>query len=243
MCAQMTPSSPLIEARLVRRYKRFLADVRLDDGTLTTVHCPNTGAMHGCDEPGSRVWLSSSRNTRRKYPLGWELVEVASGVLVGINSRLANDLVQEALVEGGIEEIGRPVAIRREVSFAESGTRVDFLLSLGGKVRNCLVEVKSVTAVDKKGVAYFPDAVSERAIRHLDFLAAQSRQGTRCVLFYCVQRNDVDEVRAATEIHPGYSDALMAAARSGVEIMAYRCKVGTDEITLASRVDVQSDVV
>lgn len=239
----MTPSSPLIGAQLVGRYKRFLADVRLDDGTLTTVHCPNTGAMHGCDEPGSRIWLSRSRNARRKYPLGWELVELATGVLVGINSRLANDLVHEALVDGGIQELGRPVTIRREVSFAEFGTRVDFLLSLGEEVSHCLVEVKSVTAVDKNGVAYFPDAVSQRAIRHLDFLAAQSRQGNRCVLFYCVQRNDVDTVRAATEIHPGYRDALIAAARSGVEIMAYKCNVGTDEITLASRVDVQSDVV
>ncbi|MGI9264726.1 MAG: DNA/RNA nuclease SfsA [Gammaproteobacteria bacterium] len=239
----MTPSSPLIEARLVRRYKRFLADVRLKDGTLTTVHCPNTGAMQGCDTPGSIIWLSSSENVRRKYPLGWELIEVSGGALVGINSRLANELVFEALVDGGIEEIGQPTGIRREASFADHRARIDFLLSLGEEKDNCLLEVKSVTAVDSNGIAYFPDAVSLRAVRHLDFLVAKAATGIRCVLFYCVQRNDIDTVRAATEVHADYGRALIAAERAGVEILAYRCNVGSDEISLASRVDVELDVV
>jgi sugar fermentation stimulation protein A len=239
----MQPAPPLIQARLVRRYKRFLADVRLENGTMTTVHCPNTGAMSGCDRPGSRVWLSRSSNVRRKYPLGWEIVETSPGVLVGINSSLANRVVREALVDGRIGEIGTPAGIRSEVQLDNPRARVDFLLSLGEETDNCLLEVKSVTAAGGDGVAFFPDAVSVRAVRHLDMLATRSGQGMRAVLFYCVQRHDISAVRAAIEIHPEYGAALMAASRAGVEILAYRCRVSPDEISIDSRVDVLLDVV
>ena len=239
----MQPSSPLIEARLVRRYKRFLADVRLENGTMQTVHCPNTGAMFGCDSPGARVWLSISSNVQRKYPLGWEIVESKPGVLVGIHAGLANRLVHEALIDGRIGEIGTPVGIRTEVQMKNPRARVDFLLSLGEEMDNCLLEVKSVTAAGSDGVAFFPDAVSTRAVRHLDMLATRARQGMRAVLFYCVQRDDISAVRAATEIHPEYGGALVAASNAGVEILAYRCRVTAEEITITSRVDVRLDVV
>jgi sugar fermentation stimulation protein A len=239
----MRPSLPLIEARLVRRYKRFLADVRLEDGTIQTVHCPNTGAMFGCDSPGARVWLSLSSNIRRKYPLGWEVVESKPGVLVGINAGQANRLVHEALIDGRIEEIGKPAAIRSEVQFDNPRARIDFLLSLGDEMDGCLLEVKSVTAAGSDGVAFFPDAVSKRAVRHLDMLASRSRSGMRAVLFYCIQRDDISAVRAAKEIHPEYGDALLAAAHAGVEVLAYRCRVTPEEISVTSRVDVLMDVV
>jgi len=227
----------------VRRYKRFLADVRLENGTIETVHCPNTGAMFGCDKPGTRVWLSLSSNSRRKYPLGWELVESRPGVLVGINAVHANHLVREALVDGCIEEIGKPAGLRSEVQLNNPCVRIDFVLNLGSGLDDCLLEVKSVTAARCDGVAFFPDAVSKRAVRHLNLLASRSRQGMRAVLLYCVQRDDISAVRAANEIHPEYGHALLAAAKAGVEILAYRCRVSAEEISVTSRVDVLLDVV
>jgi sugar fermentation stimulation protein A len=164
-------------------------------------------------------------------------------VLVGIHASLANRLVHEALIDGRIGEIGTPAGIRTEVQMDNPRARVDFLLSLGEGMDNCLLEVKSVTAAGSDGVAFFPDGVSKRAVRHLDMLAARSRQGMRAVLLYCVQRDDISTVRAASEIHPEYGAALVAAANAGVEIIAYRCHVSAEEITIASRVDVLLDVV
>ena len=157
--------TPLIEATLLRRYKRFLADVCLGDGELITVHTANTGSMLGCAEPGSRVWLSRSESTTRKYPYSWEITETAAGVLVGVNTALPNALVREAIESGVIGELQGYDSLRGEVSFGSERSRIDWLLENGGKAA-CYVEVKNVTAA-VADTAIFPDAVSARGAKHL----------------------------------------------------------------------------
>jgi sugar fermentation stimulation protein A len=228
---------PLVQGRLIRRYKRFLADVVLDDGEDVTAHCPNTGAMLGCQEPGSRVWLSRSGSASRKYPYTWELVETGCGVLVGIHTGRTNALVAEALAAGVIGELDGYAAVRREVRVAGSGSRLDFRLD-DGPGPPCYLEVKNVTAAVDAGMALFPDAVSTRAARHVEDLAALVDAGFRAVLCFCVQREDVREVRPADAIDPAYGEALRRAAANGVEVLAYRCRVGPEEVVLTDPVPV-----
>lgn len=224
-------------ATLVRRYKRFLADVTLDDGTALTAHCPNTGSMLGCHAPGSRVWLSRSDNPKRKYAHTWELVEVADGVLVGINTGRSNALVREAIESGVIGELGGYDEIRAEVRYGEEGSRADFLLTRGATA--CYLEVKNVTAAVENGVALFPDAVSTRGTRHLRELIGTLRTaGQRAVLCFCVQRSDVHEVRPAEQIDPDYGSTLREALEAGVEAIAYRAKLSPEGVALAERVPV-----
>jgi sugar fermentation stimulation protein A len=233
-------SPPLLAATLVRRYKRFLADVTLDDGRCITVHCPNTGAMQGCAAPGSRVWLSHSDNARRKYAHTWELVRTAGGAVVGIHSARANLLVREALEAGRIPELSGYAQLRAEVKFGQEASRADFVLEpgRGPRRRRCVVEVKSVTAVRQTGIAEFPDAVSRRASRHLRELAVAVAGGNRAVLLYCIQRDDVRAVRAAAEVDPGYAEALARAMAQGVEVIAYAARVQPRAITLQRRLQV-----
>lgn len=230
-------TAPLVQATLRRRYKRFLADVRLDDGDLATVHCPNTGSMLGCTEPGSRVWLSRSSNPRRKYALTWELVEVRGGILVGINTTRSNRLVREAVESGVIEELAGYDVVRPEVRLPDGGGRVDFVLE-GGAGESCYVEVKNVTAAVHEGIALFPDAVSQRGSRHLRALAAMAGAGVRAVICFCVQRGDVGEVRPADGIDPEYGRLLREALARGVEAIAYKARVTPDEVALAARIPV-----
>jgi sugar fermentation stimulation protein A len=238
---------PLLAGRLERRYRRFLADVVLEDGSRTTVHCPNTGAMYGCCRPGSRVWLSRSDNPRRKYPLTWELVEADGGALVGVHSARANRLVLEALEAGALAGLDVPVSTRAEqvvdAGGGASGARVDFAVRFAGDDRDCLIEVKSVTAVDVRRRAFFPDAVSARAARHLDVLAALARAGRRCLLIYCVQRADVDTLRAASDIDPAYAEALVRAREAGVETRAWRWRVTPRRFALDGPVTLEPVVV
>lgn len=234
----MNFDEPLTEGILERRYKRFLADVRLTDGVLITVHCPNTGSLMGCAEPGSRVWLSRSSKPGRKYPYTWELVQVDGRVTVGINTGLSNHLVQEALQSGVITELDGYARIRREVRFGEENSRVDLLLDDGGRVPECYLEVKNVTAAVDGGVALFPDAVSIRGTRHLRELIRVVESGARAALCFCVQRSDVKAVRPADEIDPGYGRALREAIASGVEVLAYRARVTRRGITLSRRIPV-----
>lgn len=235
--------SPLLAGRLIRRYKRFLADVKLDDGRELTVHCPNTGAMLGCREPGSRVWLSESDNPRRRYRHTWEIVESAPGVLVGIHTGRTNDLAAEAIETGLLEELARPAEVRREVTVADLGCRIDFLLQAGRDSPACYLEVKNVTAAVDRGVAVFPDAVSDRAVRHLDSLVELVRRGHEAAICFCVQRSDVDTVRPAADIHPAYAEALARAAREGVRLMGFRCLVTPGLIEPRAQVRVEADVV
>jgi len=225
----------LIEGRLIRRYKRFLADVQLP-GEVITASCPNTGAMLGCAAAGSRVWLSEHDSATRKYRHTWQIVETGN-VMIGINTGLPNKLVEEAIVGGVIGELAGYAALRREVGYGEEGSRVDFVLE-GGRRKACYVEVKNVTAAVKDGVALFPDCVSERGSRHLRELMRMKAAGVRPVQLYCVQRADVDEVRPADDIDAEYGRTLREAIDAGVEGLAYRASVTPSEIRLESKIPV-----
>jgi sugar fermentation stimulation protein A len=225
----------LIEGRLIRRYKRFLADVQLP-GEVVTASCPNTGSMLGCAAAGSRVWLSEHDNAGRKYRHTWQIVE-AGEVMIGINTGLPNKLVEEAIVDGVIGELGGYATLRREVAYGEEGSRVDFVLE-GGRRKSCYVEVKNVTAAVKGGVALFPDCVSDRGSRHLRELMRIKAAGLRPVQLYCVQRGDVDEVRPADAIDAEYGRTLREAIDAGVEVLAYRARVTPSEIRIETRIPV-----
>ena len=226
---------PLTEATLLRRYKRFLADVRTADGREFTAHCPNTGSMLGCMTPGSRVWLSRSDDTKRKYAHTWQLVE-ADGTPVGINTGLANRLVEEAIAGGVIRELDRWPALRREVRYGLRRSRIDLLLEDGAS--QCYVEVKNVTAAVEDGVAVFPDAVSTRGTRHLEELMLMREEGHDAALVFCVQRADVTCVRPADDIDPVYGARLREAADAGVQVLAYGADVSPGAVRLVRALDV-----
>lgn len=223
---------------LLRRYKRFLADIVLDTGETITAHTPNTGSMLGCAVPGSRVWLSHSANPGRKYAHSWELVEVAPGVTVGINTHLPNRLVQEGIEQGRIPELQGYAKLRREVRYGEEGSRIDLLLSDHARHPDAFVEVKNVTAAVEAGIALFPDAVSARGSKHLRELANQAERGQRAVILFCVQRCDVHEVRPADAIDPLYGETLRKALERGVEALAYQVRVSPEGAELLQRLPV-----
>jgi sugar fermentation stimulation protein A len=222
--------TPLIEGELIKRYKRFLADVKLDDETLVTAHTPNTGSMRGCAEPGSRVWLRDSGNPKRKYPLSWELVKPPGGCLVGINTGLANHLVREAIERGVVAELGGFSRIKAEVKYGAENSRIDLLLQGEGRP-DCYVEVKNVTLVEDE-IAYFPDAVTVRGAKHLRELIAMVEAGYQSVIFFCVQRGDAKAVRPANGIDPEYGRLLREAVGKGVEALAYRASPTIESIEL-----------
>jgi len=229
-------ATALVEGRLIRRYKRFLADIQLPEGVVTAA-CPNTGSLMGCCEPGSRVWLSESDSASRKYRHTWEIVEVGK-VMVGINTGLPNKLVSEAIVEGVIGELSGYDTVRREVRYGEEASRVDFVLESPDR-EACYVEVKNVTAAATRGIALFPDCVSERGSRHLRELIRMKSRGLRPVQLYCVQRGDVKEVQPADGIDHEYGRTLREAIAAGVEVLAYRAKVTPTEVKLVDRIAVR----
>lgn len=224
----------LIPARLIRRYKRFLADVELDGGGLLTVHCPNSGSMLGCDAPGMPVLLSVSGNPKRKYLHTLELVRVGA-TWVGINTSRANGLVAEAIAAGVVRELAGVEAIRPEVRVSAQ-SRLDFMLSCG--TDTVYLEVKNCTLA-KGQAAMFPDAVTTRGARHLDELLALRRAGHRAVVFFCVQREDVEWFSPAAHLDPVYAHGLRSAMAAGVEALAYRAVLTPDEIRLAQRLAVR----
>jgi sugar fermentation stimulation protein A len=219
----------LIAGVLIQRRKRFLADVRLDDGRVITAHTANTGSMRGCSDPGSRVWLLDTMKPGRKYRYSWELVEAVPGVLVGVNTHLANKLVREGVENDAICELQGYDDILSEVTVGSS--RIDLVLEKPGG-RRCLVEVKSVTLAEQ-GIAYFPDSPSVRGARHLEELARAAASGRRSAIFFCVQRGDVKEVRPADDIDPVFGHKLRRAIETGAEALAYRAAVTTGGISLA----------
>ncbi len=225
---------PLIPGTLVRRYKRFLSEVEIGDGEPVTAHCPNPGSMLGVDAPGSRVWLSPSRNPERKLHYTWELIDVA-GELVGINTFHPNGLVAAALAEGAVSELDGYASIRREVRYG-TNSRIDLLLEGDGRPP-CYVEVKNVTmrrGRDADAPAEFPDAVTARGTKHLGELAEVARQGGRAVMFYLVQRGDCRRLAIAADIDPRYGEAYSRAVAAGVEVLCYGCRVTPDEIALST---------
>ena len=229
---------PFTEARLLKRYQRFLADVEFPDGRCLTVHCPNTGSMLGCAEPGMRVWVSRASNPKRKYAWTWEQVEALPGVAVGIHTGRTNSLVREAIEAGLILELTGYPGLKGEVRAGE-GFRVDFLLSGHRERPDCYLEVKNVTAAVRDGIALFPDAVSERASRHLRELMERVKAGQRAALCFCVQRDDVLEVRPADAIDPVYGRTLREAEAAGVELLAYAARVSPAETALYRAVPIR----
>ncbi len=228
----------LSPARLLRRYKRFLADVELPNGEVITVHTPNTGAMTGCAEPGSRVFLRDVYNPKRKYRYSWEMTENLQGVMVGVHTGITNALVKEGIESGMIGELQGYRTIRQEVKYGEENSRIDLLLQQHADGRDCYVEIKNVTTCDDDGYGYFPDAVSVRATKHLRELMAVVGKGGRAAIFFCVQRGDVQRVRPADEIDPLYGQTLRQALAAGVEALAYRAKVSPGEVVLETAVPV-----
>lgn len=225
--------SPLLSGRLIRRYKRFFADVLLEDGREVTAHCPNTGTMLGVAEPESDVWLSVSDNPKRKLPYTWEIVR-ADGALVGINPLNANRVVGGALETSDVPGVNQYGSIRREVRYGE-GSRVDFLLSEPG-LPDCYIEVKNVHLARQNGLAEFPDAVTARGAKHLAELAREKAAGNRALMLFLVQREDCDRFQVAGDIDPAYAAALGTALEAGVEVLCLACRVSLTDITVVRRI-------
>ncbi|WP_455365101.1 DNA/RNA nuclease SfsA [Kaarinaea lacus] len=241
-------SQPLIQGTLIRRYKRFLADVELASGEKITAHTANTGSMLGCQTPGSQVWLSVSDNPKRKYQHSWEIVATggeAVPTLVGINTMLSNKLVHEAICNGTITELQGYQSIQTEVKYGHENSRIDLLLQPFPDAQDhakkqatlCYVEVKNVTLVENN-IAYFPDAVSKRGSKHLRELMEMVEEGNRSVIFFCVQRADATEVTPADHIDADYGRWLRQAVNQGVEAIAYQASVTPSEIRLVKRLPV-----
>lgn len=221
---------PLYPGTLLRRYKRFLADVRLEDGQEVTAHCADPGRMPSLALPGRRVWLSRSSRPGRKLPFGLELIE-EEGALVGVHSGNPNRIAAVAIAAGTIPALSGWRVLAREPRIAR-GTRLDFLLGDDGG-RRMLLEVKGVTW-RRDGVATFPDAPTRRGRRHLQTLARLAREGTPAALLLVAQRHDVDRFAVAADIDPGYAEMLEEAREAGVLVLAWRCRVNLDEILMDS---------
>lgn len=223
-------SSPLVPGTLIKRYKRFLADIALDTGDVVTAHCANPGAMTGLNMPGLPVWLSKSSDPKRKLAYSLELVQLPTG-LVGINTAHPNRIVAEALGNRAIAPLAAYDTVRPEVKYAQK-SRVDFLLS-GDDLPDCYLEVKNVHLVRDPGRAEFPDSVTARGARHLADLAQMVAQGHRAAMLYLVQRTDCTAFDLARDIDPAYAAAFAAARAAGVEVFCYATAITHDGITLA----------
>lgn len=231
--------APLIPATLVRRYKRFLADVVLPSGEEITVHVANPGAMLGLNATGARVWLSKSSNASRKLAYSWELIEVDFGSsleLVGVNTGHPNAIVAEAIAAGAIPELAGYASVRREVKYGRN-SRVDFLLEHSGR-SPCYVEVKNAHMMRQPGLAEFPDAVTARGTKHLGELSEMAAVGHRAVMLFLIQIGSASRFTLAADIDPVYAKAFALARAAGVEALAYRCAISADGIAVAGPVPV-----
>jgi sugar fermentation stimulation protein A len=231
--------SPLIPATLIRRYKRFLADVRLAGGETVIAHVANPGAMTGLAAPGARVWLSESKNVKRKLPYSWELVEVDFGrgmELVGVNTGYPNPLVAEALAAKMFPALAGYASVRREVKYGEN-SRVDFLLE-GNNRPPCYVEVKNVHLMREPGLAEFPDSVTVRGAKHLHELAAMADAGAGALMLYVIQIGSAQSFTIARDIDPTYGQAFDRARDRGVAAMAWTCALARDGIAVAAQVPI-----
>src|SRR5882757_6961983 len=231
--------APLIPATLVKRYKRFLADVVLPDGSTITAHVANPGAMTGLAEPGSRVWLSKSDNPKRKLSHSWELIEVDFGggrELVGVNTAHPNALAGAALAVGAIPDLSGYDSIRREVKYGKN-SRVDFLLE-SAKRKACYVEIKNVHLMRKADLAEFPDAKTERGAKHLEELGDMVERGFRAVMLYLIQIGSAKEFKLARDIDPKYGTAYDRAGSGGVGVMAWECRIDQGGSEIDARVPI-----
>ncbi len=230
-------SSPLVQGTLIKRYKRFLADIQLDSSALITAHCPNTGAMTGCAIPDSRVFLSPSTNPKRKLAYTWELALTPAGHWIGINTQNANKLIHEGIANGTITGFDHYSEIRTEVKYGNENSRIDLLLT-GESQPDCYIEVKSVTLLEQGDKGYFPDAKTERGQKHLRELIEMVQQGYRAVLMFCVQHSGIQSVSPAAHIDPLYTDILHQAVAAGVEIQAWGCHFDDEKISINQKIKV-----
>ena len=229
--------APLLRGRLIKRYKRFLADIALDDGDEITAHCANPGSMLGVAIEGARVWVSKSDNPKRKLAFSWELVEI-NKTLIPINTTNPNKIAYEAIEAGGVPELAGYGTIRREVKYG-AASRVDLLLEGGRRRKPCYVEVKNVHLCRQPGLAEFPDSVTKRGAKHLAELAKVVQNGARAVMLFVVQRSDCRAFTPAADLDPGYAAALKAARAAGVETLCYDCEVSTSEVVLRKALEQQ----
>ena len=227
--------TPLVPARLIRRYKRFLADARLDDGREVTAHCANPGSMLGLADPGTRIWLEPTDAPSRKLKFGWRLVELEDGHFVGVDTSVPNRALADAFEDRALDAFAAYDTVRREVKYGAK-SRIDFLLSATG-LPDLYVEVKSVTLSRAPGLAEFPDSVTARGAKHLADLSDMVAHGHRAAMLYLVQRTDCDRVDLARDIDPAYSAAFKAAQAAGVECYAFAANITLDEITVGGRID------
>ena len=225
------PWPDLIQGTLIRRYKRFLADVRLKNNRIVTAHCPNSGAMTECATPGQPVYLSSHDNPKRKLKYTWEIIEMPTS-LVGVNTLVPNRLVKKSIEQDAIQELKGYDVIKAEINTGE-GSRLDLLLTKGGKAP-CFVEIKNCTLVTD-GIACFPDAVTSRGLKHLVELQRLVREGNRCVMFYLVQRMDATLFRPAHKIDPAYGNELKRAKKNRVEIIVYDVILDLKKIVIGNK--------
>ena len=225
---------PLQKATLVRRYKRFLSDMLLPNGTKVVAHCANSGSMLGLTEPGSEVWLSPNTNPKAKLDWRWELVRI-DGHLVGINTSHPNRIVEAAIEDDEIAELKGYKTIRREVRYGRN-SRIDLLLEATDKER-CFVEVKNVT-LKRKYHAEFPDAVTKRGEKHLRELACMKADGNRALMFYLVQRGDCNSFRLAADLDPAYTKTFFEARDAGVEAVCYACDISPTSIKIVRQIPI-----
>jgi sugar fermentation stimulation protein A len=226
----------LKKATLIKRYKRFLADVILEDGSITTIHVSNTGSMKNCGSEGDTVWYSTSDNPKRKYPYSWELTETKQGHLICVNTVAANKLVEEAINNLVITEVNGYESLKREVKYGSENSKVDFMLTTDGKM-DCYLEVKSCTLLeDEQG--YFPDSVTVRGQKHIRELIEMVVQGKRAVLLFTVLHSGINSVSPAKHIDPKYTELLLEASKAGVEIIAYKAQLSASKMTLSAKVPV-----
>ena len=227
---------------LQKRYKRFLADITTKAGESITIHCPNTGSMKNCQEPGSRVWYSDSGNPKRKYACTWDFVEVDKNHIVGINTGLSNKLVHEAIASDRIDELTGYESIRTEVAYGAQRSRIDLLLkgTTNDPDAMCYVEVKNVSLGLGDGLGSFPDAVTTRGQKHLQELLHMHAQGHRAVLLFCVQHSGIRRITPADDIDPEYGRQLREVVSKGVEVLAYRAEIDlqNSRVTLREKVPV-----
>lgn len=222
-------------ARLISRYKRFLADVVTPEGETLTLHCANTGAMTGCATPGDTVWYSTSASLTRKYPHSWELTQTQQGHLICVNTLRANQLVREALTTGTIAELAGYPQLRAEVKYGEERSRIDFLLQAHNRAE-CYIEVKSVTLL-QQGKGYFPDAVTVRGQKHLRELASIAQRGERAVMLFTVLHSGIEDVAPARHIDARYAEQLAQAQQNGVEILCYKAQLSPTGMWLDRRIN------
>ena len=221
---------PLQSAILIKRYKRFLADVVTPDGRELTLHCPNTGAMTGCATPGDTVWYSTSDNPKRKYAHTWELTQTQRGAIICVNTLRANILAKEAILAGNIVELSGYNTLKSEVKYGEEKSRIDIMLQAEER-QNCYIEVKSVTLAENDS-GYFPDAVTERGQKHLRELMSVAAAGDRAVILFAVLHSAIDRFSPAHHIDARYAQLLIEAQTNGVEILVYKAELSTEMMTL-----------